>query len=952
MPSRQPQAGGTQENTVKKETVKWHLMKPDDILKTLSTSRKGLSKEEAAIRLEKFGPNEIVSERKFSSLKLLLKQFTGFLMLILIFGIVVSAIVDLSKNEFPLDSVVILVVVVASAILGFTQEYRAEQSIEALKKLAAPKAKALRDGAESLVESRELVPGDILLLEVGTKIPADARIVEQANLKVDEAILTGESTPIEKFAEPLKEDVPIQDRLNMLFSSTIVTYGRAKAVVVGTAMNTEFGRIAKMMEETEKRKTPLEERLESVGRWLGITFLVVTAVVAVTGLLRGELDPLQMLIWAISLAIAAIPEALPIVATGSLAIGMRRMARRNAIIRRLPAVETLGCATVICSDKTGTLTKNEMTVRSIFVNNDFFDVSGVGVEPSGEFSSNGKTIDPEDESDLVKLLTVGTLCNDSQLVNENNNWRATGDTTEAAIVVAAAKGGINKEELDTASERVAEIPFESERKRMSTIHPSGDGGFIVCIKGAPEILLDLSTRYLSDGKEERLTSERRASFMKANEEMASNALRVLGIAYRALEKLPRRSPTPDEIEKDLVFIGLVGMIDPPRPEAKEAISKCKTAGIKVVMITGDHRLTAEAVARELGLLGVTSLSDSDANKSRGSAPLNKRVPDILTGIELDEISDKELTKIVNDIAVYARVSPEHKLRIVKALKANGHVVAMTGDGVNDAPALKNSDIGIAMGITGTDVTKEASDMVLSDDNFATIVAAVEEGRGIYDNIKKYLLYLLSSNVGEVLTLFIASLLGFPLPLLALQILWVNLTTDGLPALALSIDPPDAGLMSRPPRDPKESIFTRRIRTMILGMGALMPISVLSVFYLYNPTLADSPTSPSPPYVYAMTMAFTTMVMFEMFNVYVCRSDKNTLHKIGVFKNKYLNVSVILSIALQLMVIYAPFLEIAFETRDLLITDWLIVILVGCVPLVVGEIGKAVFPWKTRTQKRS
>jgi Ca2+-transporting ATPase len=924
-------------------------MGSNDTLRKLATSEKGLSDAEAGTRLGKYGLNEIVSAKKFSSLKLFLKQFTSFLMVILISASVISALVDITKNEFPLDSAFILGIVIASGLLGFAQEYRAERSMEALKRMAAPKAKVLRNSVESVVESRDLVPGDILILDAGTKIPADSRILEEANLRVDEAILTGESTPVEKGAKALEKDVQIQDRKNMLFSSTIVTYGRGKAVVVATGMNTEFGRIATMMEEAEKRETPLEQRLKSVGKWLGVTFLFVVTFVAAYGSLRGELEPLSMFIWAVSLAVAAIPEALTAVVTGSLAIGMRRMAKHNAIIRRLPAVETLGCATVICSDKTGTLTKNEMTVRRVFAGNEFIDVSGVGVAPTGEFLQDGKKIDPSKNRDLMKLLTVGTLCNDSQLIYEGKSWRITGDTTEAAILVAAAKAGVNKEELDTTRHRVGELPFSSERKRMSTIHPDGRN-FIICVKGAPEIIIELSTRYLVANKEQQLTDEVKKSILKANETMTSKALRVLGIAYRQIGRLPDGKLNPNETERELVFAGLVGMIDPPRPEAKEAVKKCKTAGIKVVMITGDHKLTAEAVAKELGLLESSHEHDDEKGSGQKTSRRDKTRPRVLTGSELDETSDKELTDIANDVAVYARVSPEHKLRIVKALQANGHVVAMTGDGVNDAPALKNSDIGVAMGITGTDVTKEASDMVLADDNFATVVSAVEEGRGIYDNIKKYLVYLLSSNVGEVLTLFIASLLGFPLPLIALQILWVNLATDGFPALALSIDPPEMDTMTRPPRDPKESIFTGRIKKMIFGIGFLMPIAILPVFFLYNPHLTGTPDSPTPEYILAMTMAFTVMVMFEMFNVYTCRSEKYPVSRIGFFKNKYLNIAVLASILLQLIVLYTPAIEAVIDTTPLAIIDWIVVLAASCIPLVAGEIVKAAFPPKNRKGK--
>jgi Ca2+-transporting ATPase len=949
MPPSKSSTGERKDESVK-DLSKWYLMQSNDALKMLRSTERGLNSVEAGTRLEKYGPNEIISVRKFSSLKLFLKQFTSFLMIILITASVISAAVDLAKNEFPLDSVFILGIVLASGVLGFVQEYRAEQSMEALKKMAAPKAKVLRNGVESVVESREVVPGDILVLDAGTKIPADARILEEANLRVDEAILTGESNPVEKTAKVLEKDVQIADRKNMLYSSTIVTYGRGKAVVVATAMNTEFGKIATMMEEAEKRETPLEQRLQSVGKWLGITFLLVVTFVAAFGFVRGELDPLSMFIWAVSLAVAAIPEALTAVVTGSLAIGMRRMARHNAIIRKLPAVETLGCATVICSDKTGTLTKNEMTVRRIFTGNRFVEVSGIGVAPTGEFSQDGTKIEPSRDKDLVKLLTIGTLCNDSQLVYEDKFWRITGDTTEAAIVVAAAKAGINKEELDTTRQRVGELPFSSERKRMSTINPEGKE-FVVCVKGAPEIILRLSARYLVSNKEQQLTDDVRKTVLSANEAMTSKALRVLGIAYRKISGRPESKLNPEEIERDLVFAGLVGMIDPPRSEAKEAVQKCKTAGIKVIMITGDHKLTAEAVAKELGLLDQSNGND-DNIKGKTSSRREVAKPRILTGSELDNMSDKELADLANDVSVYARVSPEHKLRIVNALKTNGHVVAMTGDGVNDAPALKNSDIGVAMGITGTDVTKEASDMVLSDDNFATIVSAVEEGRGIYDNIKKYLVYLLSSNIGEVLTLFIASLLGFPLPLIALQLLWVNLATDGFPALALSIDPPEIDIMRRPPRDPKESIFTGRIKKMIFGIAVLMPMAILPVFYMYNPNLTGSLDSPTHEYILAMTMAFTIMVMFEMFNVYTCRSEKYPVSRIGFFKNKYLNLAVLSSILLQLIVLYTPVVDAVIDTTPLMIVDWIIVLVVSCIPLVAGELVKAAFPPKSKQRINS
>jgi len=885
---------------------RWHAMNTQEVLKSLETGFEGLTDDEAEVRLERIGPNELRKGRRVSPLKIFVGQFKEFLVIILIVATLVSAAI----GEL-VDAIVILAIIIAIAILGFIQEYRAERALEALKRMAAPTATVRRNGKEKEISSRDLVPGDVISLTVGDKVPADARIIEAYNLKLNEASLTGESIPVEKDTRAVASDVSIADRSNMVFSGTIVAYGRALAAIVSTGMGTEFGRIADMIESAEKERTPLQVRLEYVGKWLGIGCIVVVAAVSFLGLMQGY-GYLQMFTWGVSLAVAAVPEALPAVVTGALAIGVQRMAKRNSIVRKLPAVETLGCTTVICVDKTGTLTKGEMTVRELFLNCETINVTGTGYEPQGDFLIGGAPV--SDKRDVKFMFEVASLCNDAQLLKEGGVWRVVGDPTEGALIAAAVKLSISQEEVRRLYPRLGELPFSSERKLMTTVHATPSGRRLVCVKGAPEVVLEKS-KYLRRGEDElQLTDTLKREILQANERMAGKALRVLAVAYK---DMPGETQRFDEeyAERDLTFLGLAGMIDPPRDEAKPAVELCKQAGVRVVMITGDHKLTATAIAEELGLMNSTQRA--------------------LTGEELDKLDDDEFARIVENVTVYARVSPEHKIRIVRALKLNGHVVAMTGDGVNDAPALKSADIGISMGITGTDVSKEASDMILADDNFASIVAAMQEGRAIYDNIKKYLAYLLSANIGEILIMFSVSLISFiqtsqiPLPLIAVQILWVNLVTDGLPAVALGVDPPDPDLMQRPPRDPNESVFTFRVKRLIAFVAITMTFFTVPIF-LSKLGLGER---------MARTMVFTLIVMFEMFNAFNCRSERHSLLKVGFTKNRFLLVAVASSILLQLAVIYIPFLQVIFETTPLGLYDWTLVILLSATVILTVEASK-------------
>ena len=885
----------------------WHSMKIEEALHTLNAKLGGLSSEDAKKRLQEYGSNELKKEKRKSHILLFFEQFKNILIIILL----IATGLSLALGEVY-NAIVIISIIIVSAALGFAQEHRAEKALEALKKMTAPTALVLRDGKEIQIQARDIVPGDILLFSTGDKVAADARIIEAINLKVDEAPLTGESYSVDKDSKPVEDETPVSDRRNMVFTGTAIVHGRGRGVVTATGMNTEFGKIAEMVQVTEAEETPLEKRMSHIGKWLVIISIIVCVTVAIFGIARGY-PALTMVLWGVSLAVAAVPEALPAVVTGALALGIHRMAKENSIVRRLPAVETLGCASVICADKTGTMTKGEMTVQMVYVNGKRVKVTGTGYEPQGEFFFENNKLDPSKENELYALFKVATLCNDAKLEKAGEKWIVKGDPTEGALLAAAAKAGLWKEEAEKKEPRVGEIPFSSERKRMTTVHEIPGKGKVVYMKGAPEVVLKYCTKIYINGSARRLTEGDRAKILKVNEEMAAQALRNLGFAYKDLPEMA--SSFGEEDEKDFIFIGTMGMIDPPREEARDAIRLCKSAGIKVVMITGDHKLTAMAVARELGLI------DKNGGK-------------VLTWEELDKLSDRDLAKIVEDVAVYARVSPEHKVRIVKALKQKGHICAMTGDGVNDAPALKMADIGISMGITGTEVTKEASDMVLADDNFATIVKAVKEGREIYGNIKKYLAYLLRCNIMEILVIFSVMMLSptveAAIALTTIQILWINLTTDGLPAIALGVDPGDPDLMNRKPRDPRESVFTRDVKIYLTAVPMLMTLLLLGGYFF---------TLNSYGLEMARTQLFTAIVLMELANALSARSLKHTVFKVGVFKNKFLWLAICSSLALQLIVLYTPQIRSLFGVTYPGLVVWLVAITFTLITFFSIEMGK-------------
>ena len=902
----------------------WHNLSVDKVLESLNSSISGLTKEEAERRLTQFGPNELVQREKTRPWLLFLEQFKDFLIIILLVAVAVSGVLAITGNGDIWSPILIVIIVLFAACLGFFQEYRSERALEALRQMAAPTATVIRSGEEQEIPARDLVPGDIILLQTGDRVPADCRLIEAVNLKIDEAPLTGEATAVRKKTEAIPADVPVGDRKNMAYAGTTVVYGRGKAIVTGTGMATEFGRIAGMLQEVKPPPTPLQISLDRIGKILGIACLIICVVVAGVGILVGMFDHvLDALIWGVSLAVAAVPEALPAVTTICLALGVQKMVKRHALLRRLPAVETLGCTTFICSDKTGTLTQNEMTVRKIYVNGQIIDVSGVGYEPSGNFCRNGVPFNPGDDSHLLCLLIAAMLCNDSRLINADGVWQVKGDPTEGALVVAAAKAGIRAQEL--VAPRIAEVPFTSERKRMTTVHDTPQG-VVAYSKGAPETILDSCIRIYADGVERELTQQDKARILQVNQEMAAAALRVLGVAYKFLPNKELGNEVEKKVERGMVWLGLVGMIDPPREEVKQAVALCKQAGIKSVMITGDHKLTAEAIAKELNILAEGDMA--------------------LAGQELDEMTPEALNSLVEGIKVYARVSPAHKMRIVEALQGKGHVVAMTGDGVNDAPALRKADIGVAMGITGTDVSKEAAAMVLTDDNFASIVTAVEEGRNIFANIRKFLLYLLSCNTGEILLMLTAFVIGTitgsykVVPLVALQILVVNLVTDGLPALALAMEPGEPGIMQRPPRDPKKSIFDRTMVTYLLGIGFWTMLASLGVF-LWAIYSGRSP-------VEAQCLCFVTMVSVELFNCFNCRSERVSIFRMSPLSNKWLLAAVASSWAIAVAVVYVPFLQEPFHTYSMGLRDWGIVLLAGVSILIPVEIRKLILAQRTRS----
>jgi len=901
----------------------WHNLSVSEVIESLNSGTQGLTGEEAERRLAQFGPNELTEKGKKPQWMLFLEQFKNFLIIILLIAAIVSGVLAITGEGDIWDPILIVVIVLFAAGLGFFQESRSEKAMEALKQMTAPTATVIRDGEEEDIPARDLVPGDIILLQTGDRIPADSRLTEAVNLKIDEAPLTGESVSVGKKTEIISGDVPVADRKNMAYMGTTVVYGRGKAIVAATGMATEFGKIAVMLQEVKPPPTPLQLSLDKIGKILGIACLAICAVVAGVGILVGMFSHiLEAFIWGVSLAVAAVPEALPAVTTICLALGVQRMVKRHALVRRLPAVETLGCTTFICSDKTGTLTQNEMTVRKIYVNGGTIDVGGIGYEPEGSFYLNDTAITPQDEPHLVRLLRAGASCNDSHLTNADGAWQVRGDPTEGALTVVAAKAGIKAQELITP--RIAEVPFSSERKRMTTIHDTPQG-IMAYSKGAPEIILDSCTRIYSEGIERELTEQDRGRIVQVNQEMAAGALRVLGLAYKSLADKEQGSEVAEEAEEEMVWLGLVGMIDPPREEVKGAVKLCDQAGIKSVMITGDHKLTAVAIAKELGIL-----------KEGGVA---------LTGAEVDKLSDEEFEALVGKIDVYARVSPAHKLRVIEALQGKGHAVAMTGDGVNDAPALKKADIGVAMGITGTDVSKEAGAMILTDDNFASIVAAVEEGRNIFANIRKYLIYLLSCNIGEVLLMLLAFVIGTAtglykiVPLVALQILVVNLVTDGLPALALAVEPGEPGIMRRPPRDPRRSIFDKPMVNYLLGIGFWTMLASLGVF-LWALNSGRTP-------IEAQCLCFVTLVSVELFNCFNCRSERLSIFRMNPSGNKWLLAAVASSWAITVAIVYLPFFQGPFHTYAMSLQDWVIVVLAGVSVLVPVEIYKLITARRTR-----
>jgi len=895
------------------EAAESHNKPIDEVVAQFQTDvERGLTQAQARERLQKFGANELTEKPRPGFLSLLWDQFNNYLVIILI----VAALLALALGEY-VDAIAIMCIVVLNAVIGVVQESKAEQALAALKKLAAPNAEVMRDGHQITLPSRELVPGDIVLLEAGNYVPADLRLVTAVNLKIEEAALTGESVPVEKnTARLVEKDAALGDRKNCAFLSTLITYGRGKGLVTGTGMHTQIGLIAEMIQSYEEEDTPLQQKLEHLGKVLGTACIAICAVVLIYGLIRDthltdvfktgfgpyweaeKKDIVNLILTAVSLAIAAVPEGLPAIVTICLALGMQQMIKKNALIRKLPAVETLGCATVVCSDKTGTLTQNEMTVVQGWAAGRRFTVAGEGYSPSGEFSVEGQRFEPRGDADATVLLQGAVLCNDARLEEGDpdggRSWRMVGDPTEGAMVVAAAKAGFLRGDMEKAFPRVQEIPFDSDRKRMTTIHRRDGSDFIAFVKGAPDVILDQCSHIRRGGQEVALTAEKRTEVLDRNRDMAGAALRVLGVAYRPLAQVPE-SPRPEDIEKDLVFVGLLGMIDPPRPEVLDAIRVARGAGLRSIMVTGDYKDTAEAIARQIGLL----------------------TPDgvVLTGPEIEKLSDEALAATTDRLQVCCRVSPKHKMRIVDALKSRDHVVAMTGDGVNDAPALKRANIGVAMGITGTDVTKQTADMVLTDDNYASIVTAIEQGRVIYSNIRKFVYFLLACNAGEILIIFGAMLLGLPIPLKPVHLLWLNLVSDGAPALALGMEKGDKDIMRQAPRPPREPVINR---DMAFGIGVIAivdAIAILSVFYL---ALQRYPGHLEM----AQTIAFVTLCSSELIRAYTGRSEYQSIFAMGVFSNKWMNWAVLASFLLVMMVVYVPFLQPFFDTVPLGPEEWL------------------------------
>ncbi len=908
----------------------------------------GLSESEAHSRLKEHGFNELVERPQTGWPALLFRQFNNFLIITLL----AAAVISLLLGEV-IDASAIIIIVALNGILGVVQESKAEQALAALKKMAVPNAVVIRQGRTLTVPARDLVPGDLVLLEAGNYVPADVRLVATVNLKIDEAALTGESTAVVKETDPFPgTDLPLGEQRNCAFMGTLVTYGRGQGLVTATGMRTQIGLIAELLQSYEEEQTPIQQKLNQLGQWLAIASLVVCAFIFIFGLLRDtrltdiaslglgsylltyQASLIELFMIAVSLAVAAVPEGLPAVVTICLALGMQQMVRRHALIRKLPAVETLGCATIICSDKTGTLTQNEMTVLQGWAGGKLFHVTGQGYQPCGDFIYNERSFMPRQEP-LVRLLLIGgLLCSDARLEQSrapegSGSWHIIGDPTEGALVVAAAKAGLCREELERVLPRLREIPFDSERKRMTTLHrvipangslpnllPSR-GSLVAFVKGAPDVVLDYCTGAIDAGGIQPLTSTLRQEILTANQRMARQALRVLSVAYRPVAQLPAK-PEPAQLESDLIFVGLLGMIDPARPEVKTAVQVAKDAGLKSVMITGDYKETAIAIAREIGLL------------SPGGR--------VVTGAELEQWSDEELTAVVEEVDAYVRVSPQHKVKIVEAFKAREHIVAMTGDGVNDAPALKRANIGIAMGITGTDVSKETADMILTDDNFASIVSAVEVGRVIYANIRKFVFYLVACNAGEILIIFSAILSGLPIPLRPIQLLWLNLVTDGAPALALAMEKGEPDTMKRKPRPPREPVINR---PMLISIAVIAVADTLAVLGAFGLVLAAAPGQLDR----ARTVAFATLVCSELLRAYTSRSEYYSVFSLGLFSNPWLVKATALSLALLVLVIYLPGLQPFFNTTALSLNDWLVLSPFVLISPAAAEVTKALLRGK-------
>jgi len=914
----------------------WHTLAAEDVLDELRTlEATGLSESQVEARREQFGPNQLTEAPPTTLWQMLWQQFNNFVVMLLIVAAILSALL----GDY-IEAGAIMAIVILNALLGIVQERRAEQALAALHKLAAPEAHVIRDGSLQVIPARELVPGDLVTLEAGNYIPADVRLLEAVNLRIEEAALTGESIPVQKDAAiRLSSDIPLGDRKNTAFMGTLVNYGRGKGVVVSTGMSTQIGLIAGMLQSVELEPTPLQKRLDQLGKTLGWAAIVVCGLVFLVGWLRGS-NPLDMFIIAVSLAIAAVPEGLPAVVTISLALGMREMIQRNALIRRLSSVETLGSATVICSDKTGTLTQNEMTATLMWVDGQFIEISGSGYTPAGAFLHNQEQVRIQDFPAALTNLWIAALNNNAGLEvsgssQDGKTYRMIGDPTEGALVVAAAKAGASSNELSGSYPRIQEIPFDSTRKRMVTINRIRDPQpedisplydsqqkerFAITVKGAPDIVLKYCTRYQRmDDHTAPLDEMQRMRILAANDLMTQDALRVLAMAYRITPDKPDIEE-PESFEKDLVFAGLIGMIDPPRPEVAPALEKGYQAGIRTVMITGDYPKTARAVAESIGLL--------------------RTGQQVLTGPQMNAMDAAALQREVSRTGVFARVSPEHKMRIVEALRANGQVVAMTGDGVNDAPSIKLADIGVAMGITGTDVAKESADMVLTDDNYASIVDAVEQGRVIYSNIRKFVYYLLSCNLAEIAVIFLGTLITGTSPLTALQLLWLNLITDGAPALALATEKGDPDIMSQKPRPPKEPIINRFMRIGISIQTLAITLITLGAYLMGLRLYPDQA-------IIATTMAFVTLSISELLRAFTARSERYPLLKIGVFNNKFMNLAVLSSFILILSVVYMPFLQPVFKTYPLGWPQWQLILPLLIVPSLAAEATKYFITWRKK-----